>query len=181
MNAPLPLHPGPAVGFETPFEMLEACHQRVQRSLALLQRLLDHLPRHGTDEQARDAARDVMRYFDLAGPAHHEDEERHILPRLRALGQAALADRLHAEHEKMSASWQGVRGDLAAIAEGRWSPADQHDAVARARDFAALYAGHIEAEESHAYPACRTGLGADDQAAMGCEMAARRQPGTAQG
>lgn len=33
----------PAVGFEEPFAMLEACHERVQRTLDLLQRLLqDH-------------------------------------------------------------------------------------------------------------------------------------------
>lgn len=39
-----------------------------------------------------------------AGPAHHEDEERHVLPRLRATGAQALADRLAADHAEMTAS-----------------------------------------------------------------------------
>ncbi|RYY81317.1 MAG: hemerythrin domain-containing protein, partial [Comamonadaceae bacterium] len=51
-------------GFEQPFEMLEACHERVHRMLTLLDRLRRHVAGHGTDEQARQAARDVMRYFD---------------------------------------------------------------------------------------------------------------------
>ena len=43
MNASPVSPPGvrsPAVGFEQPFEMLQACHKRVQRSLDLLQRLI---------------------------------------------------------------------------------------------------------------------------------------------
>ena len=62
------LNSSPAVGFDQPFEMLEACHERVERSLGLLLRLAEHLVSHGADEQARDAARDVLRYFDLAAP-----------------------------------------------------------------------------------------------------------------
>ena len=34
----LPGFNAPSVGFEQPFAMLEACHERVQRTLALLQR-----------------------------------------------------------------------------------------------------------------------------------------------
>ena len=64
----------PAVGFEQPFEMLEACHERVQRSLALLGRIARHIDAQGHDAQSRSAAVDVLRYFDIAGPHHHEDE-----------------------------------------------------------------------------------------------------------
>ena len=74
MTHPL-LHSGPAVGFDEPFEMLEACHERVQRSLALLARLIAHVDAHGHDEKSRSAAHDVLRYFELAAPHHHEDEE----------------------------------------------------------------------------------------------------------
>ena len=98
MTATVTLFPGPGAGFEEPFEMLEACHQRVHRMLGLMQRLAAHLGEKGADASAQQAARDVMRYFDLAAPAHHEDEERHVLPLLRRLGQSALADRLHADH-----------------------------------------------------------------------------------
>ena len=61
------------VGFEQPFEMLTACHERVHRMLRLLGKLREHLATRGHDEQAAQAARDVMRYFDQAAPLHHED------------------------------------------------------------------------------------------------------------
>ena len=39
--------------FAQPFEMLEACHERVHRMLTLLFRLRDHLRAHGADDHAR--------------------------------------------------------------------------------------------------------------------------------
>ena len=71
-----------APSLEEPLEMLEACHERIEAQLRTLERLLDYLPRHGADEQARQAARNVLRYFELAGPNHHEDEERNLFPTL---------------------------------------------------------------------------------------------------
>jgi hemerythrin-like domain-containing protein len=174
-SSTIALHPGPSAGFDAPFDMLEACHQRVQRMLGLLERLAAHLPQAGADESARQAARDVMRYFDLAGPAHHEDEERHILPRLRALGQAALAERLHADHAAMARAWAAVRADLQCVADGGSpAPADMAAWTQRWRDYAVLYEGHIRAEEEQAYPAVRAALAPADALAMGREMASRR-------
>ena len=103
--------------------------------LDLTQRLAAHLLETGADASAQQAARDVMRYFDLAAPAHHEDEERHVLPQLREQGQAALADRLHADHALMSTTWATVRADLAA--GGR-----RHLARCRPRRGGRALAGH---------------------------------------
>lgn len=171
--SPLPLHAGPAVGWDTPFEMLLACHQRVEHMVALLERLARHAAAHGTDGQARQAAQDVMRYFDLAGPAHHEDEERHLLPRLQAAGGdlAALAHRLHAEHLAMAQQWAGVRKALQAVTQGE--PADSAAWPA----FAALYRQHIAAEEAQAYPALQTLVDGPALRTMGAEMAQRRGAG----
>lgn len=167
------LLPTPGAGFDAPFEMLSACHERVQRSLALLQRLQDHLAAHGADPQARDAARDVMRYFDIAAPAHHDDEERHVFPALLAAdaaGNGALVARLQDDHRRMAAQWPAVRAGLVAVAEGRWT-GREGDAWP---GFAALYASHIPAEEQVAYPAARAGFSGAALAAMGEEMARRR-------
>lgn len=172
--SPIALHAGPGVGFEAPFEMLEACHQRVHRMLGLLERLTAHLASHGTDESARQAARDVMRYFDQAGPAHHEDEERHILPRLRTQGRATLAERLHADHEAMAQGWAAVRADLVDVAEGRWTVDASSASNRRWAAFAALYREHIVVEENEAYPAAREVLDSSAEQAMGREMAVRR-------
>lgn len=102
----------PGVGFEQPFDMLAACHDRVRRSLALLQRLLAHWPAHGADAMARSAAADVWRYFEIAAPQHHLDEERHVLPRLAASTDPALREAaagLLADHAAFAALWATQR------------------------------------------------------------------------
>jgi hemerythrin-like domain-containing protein len=172
--APL-LHASPAVGFEQPFEMLEACHERVKRSLDLLQRLGVHLDTHGADAQAAAAARDVLRYFDIAGPLHHEDEERHVLPRLRASGHAALAERLHADHLALSAAWRGWRTVLEGVCAGHWDRTDAARMRAGWHEFEARYEAHIAIEEAVAFPSAAHGLAADTLASMGHEMAGRRR------
>jgi iron-sulfur cluster repair protein YtfE (RIC family) len=76
----LPGHRAPAVGYEAPFQMLHACHQRVQRTLALLLRLHQHVTQHGGDAQAVQAAHDVLCNFEQTAPQHHLNEERHVFP-----------------------------------------------------------------------------------------------------
>jgi hemerythrin-like domain-containing protein len=172
-TAPL-LHSPPGAGFDEPFEMLAACHERVERMLRLLERLAEHLPRHGADAQAQDAARDVLRYFDQAAPHHHEDEERHVLPALRASGEAtaiALADRLHADHAQMSAAWAALRVPLVEIAAGRWAAGGAFTSVAA---FAALYREHVRREDRDAFPQAAARVTGIARAAMGDEMAVRR-------
>jgi hypothetical protein len=165
-----PLHSPPAAGFDAPFEMLHACHERVLRTLDLLLRLQAHLADHGADVQARDAARDILRYFDLAAPEHHADEERHVLPRLRALQLLALAERVQAEHHDMNARYAALRPGLLALAQDGWVPA-----TGLWPAFAALYRAHVELEESLAYPPVAAGLEPAALAVMGSEMASRRR------
>ncbi len=179
MNQPIrmaSLVAAPAATFEQPFEMLEACHERVERMLGLLRRLRDHLPGHGADANARQAARDVMRYFDLAAPHHHQDEELHVFPPLR-VGRdprlVALVDRLHQEHLQMETRWREARKVLDAVASGALqSLAPQDEAALDA--FASPYGEHIKAEEELAYPAAAALLDEPSIAAMGQEMMRRR-------
>lgn len=170
-----PLLPSPGASFDQPFEMLAACHERVQRSLDLLRRLQDHLARHGADAQAREAARDVMRYFDIAAPKHHDDEERHVFPALLAADakrHTALVQRLLEDHQRMGTVWPHARAALQAVADGQWT--GEAAALQAWAAFADLYGPHIEAEEALAYPAARVQLDAGATAAMGAEMAQRR-------
>ncbi|MDH6590596.1 hemerythrin-like domain-containing protein [Variovorax sp. TBS-050B] len=166
----------PAAGFEQPFEMLEACHERVQRTLRLLARLRAHVARHGADAQAQQAARDVMRYFDLAAPQHHQDEELHVFPPLLAHGGPdvrALVARLQQDHLRMAAQWQAARAVLARI-EAAQIQALTAEEAAPLDAFAHTYDGHIEAEEALAYPAAAALLDERAREAMGAEMALRR-------
>jgi hemerythrin-like domain-containing protein len=163
------IFPSPAAGFDEPFAMLHACHERVERSLTLLERLAAHVAQHDADAQAQDAARDVLRYFDIAAPLHHEDEERHVLPALRAQGQGVLADRIAADHGAMTAAWQSLRPWLAAVQQ-----ADASVVMPDLARFTTLYREHIALEEGSAFTRAQSVLDAAAQLAMGREMAQRR-------
>lgn len=168
-------HDSPAAGFDQPFEMLGACHQRVRRSLALLQRLVAHVQAQGVDAQARDAAADVLRYFRMAAPAHHEDEERHVIPRLRATGHPrwqALAQRLLDDHQAIGQCWSTLDPLLAAVADGRMP--DRAALQGRADAFVELHREHLALEDEGAFPTAQAQLDAQALHAMGREMAARR-------
>jgi hemerythrin-like domain-containing protein len=166
----------PGAGFEEPFEMLEACHQRVRRMLTLLERLRAHVAAHGSDAQARQAARDVARYFDMAAPQHHLDEELHVFPPLLAQGDPAvraLVERLQREHLEMDSRWQQARRVLALIAGGAVERLESED-DARLEAFAALYGSHLENEEGIVFPAAQALVDAPARHAMGQEMSRRR-------
>lgn len=175
----LPGFQSPGAGFEAPFEMLGACHERVERMLALLARLQQHLLERGCDDAARQAARDVMRYFDLAAPLHHQDEEIHVFPPLLAGPDAALralAQRLLQDHRDMETAWAPARSVLQTITDGPaadWTPLDpaRTDALNR---FAALYVRHLADEDRLAYPAARAVLTAQALQAMSSDMMQRR-------
>ena len=182
MTASLPGFDSPAVGLDQPFEMLEACHDRVRRSLALLDRLLAYLADHPHDARSRSAARDVLRYFDLAAPLHHQDEERHVFPALEDAADAALVAavaRLRADHAQMELLWAGLRPLLQDWAGEAAVAAPDEPARQLAAAFSGLYAQHLEVEESRVFPAARAGIDEEGLRSMSQDMANRRKPAAA--
>ncbi len=179
-HTPLPGFHSPAASFDQPFDMLHACHERVQRSLHLLQRIVAHVDAHGHDAQSRSACADVLRYFDLAAPLHHEDEERHVFPPLRQHADARVREAvatLQAEHIQMHAQWQRLRPVLLAWRDNPAAAPVSAGEKALVDGFCALYAQHIPLEDTLAYPAAQALLDAPAQQAMGQEMSARRRQG----
>ena len=167
----------PAAGFDSPFELLSACHDRVRGRLDLLTRLCERLANLGADAAVRDAARDVERYFSQAAPAHHEDEERHLLPLLQASHDPVLreaAERLRADHQAIHAAWAGLAPLLRAL--GADAPVGYIPLAAAAERFVSAHDGHIELEEDVVFPRCQALLAEHAGAlqAMGNEMAERR-------
>ena len=187
----LPGHSAPAAGFEAPFEMLATCHDRVRRMLALQAKLQQHLLKNGCDEPARQAARDVMRYFDIAAPLHHQDEELHVFPPLLADPDAALRElvqHLQQDHRQMEVAWTEARRTLQAVADSPrsgWTPlsASQTGALNR---LVALYRRHLDDEDRQVYPAAQAALSPAAVQAMSEDMMQRRgvpasQPGRLHG
>lgn len=171
-SAPFPGAPSPAAGFDQPFELLAACHDRVRQRLDLLSRLIPHLQQQGADASARSAADDVLRYFDVAAPHHHDDEERHLVPLLLASDDAACreaAQQLLDDHVVIRASWATLRPLLQQL-----HPANLAALDVAVQHFIALHGPHLQLEDGLVYPEAAARLSTLMQAAMGQEMAHRR-------
>lgn len=176
-SAALPGFSAPAASFDEPFAMLAGCHERVERTLRLLGRLVEHVAANGSDAQAQSAANDVLRYFDIAAPRHHEDEELHVFPLLLECPESAHPTltqhvrRMQADHVQMGATWAALRLLLQTVAAGTSPPPSLRDC---AGSFAALYASHIDTEERLLYPAAMGLISSEALQRMSEEMRRRR-------
>ena len=166
-----------AIGFDTPMAMLKECHRKVLDQCETLLRLESHLVANGSDQAAAEAAAAIMRYFDLAGPHHHADEEEDLLPALFAFVAGAdavrlreMADTLQADHTALNQQWAALRQVLSAIVQGQAVRLNGVDV----RAFVSHYRAHIDFEESQVFPMAERLLAMDTMAAIGLSMRRRR-------
>ena len=167
----------PAAGFEAPLEMLSACHGRVESQCQTLLRLVPHLAANGPDQAAREAAQNVMRYFDTSAPHHHADEEQDLFP---ALIESApdtelaplrkLIDALQAQHRELEQAWSALRRKLEGVREGTVRELD----AAEAGRLAELYRDHIAREEAELLPLAARILASSQLDDVGRAMRERR-------
>lgn len=158
MNASKVAFPGfsaPAASFEVPLEMLSACHGRVEAQCQTMLRLIPHLATDGPDQAAREAAQNIMRYFDTSAKHHHADEEEDLFPALLRTapesGRAyviGLIDALLAQHRELELVWYQVRRKLEGLLLGV-KPNLGMDEVER---MVGLYRAHIAREEEELLP-----------------------------
>lgn len=166
----------PAAGFDEPFEMLSGCHERVERTLGLLARLVPYVHERGVDDVAANAASDILRYFDLAAPRHHEDEERHVFPEvLRGADEVLKAQvrRLQGDHRAMTEAWALLRLQLVVLTTKPEALDVAALSVASAK-FSGLYDEHIRIENSIVFPAARASMSPAQLTAMSVDMQQRR-------
>ncbi|QLI81133.1 hemerythrin domain-containing protein [Chitinibacter fontanus] len=161
------------VTFETPVAMLIACHDRVRQYAALTETLVSHVAQHGADAAAIAGAQSILRYFDIAAPLHHQDEDEDLFPALIPLASAELKqviDQIMAEHDELGALWQQVRAALLALVAGN----DNELSAELAAQFASRYPAHAAREEDEIYPYAKVLLDAKQLQQLGRNMAARR-------
>jgi pyridoxamine 5'-phosphate oxidase len=167
----------PAPGFDQPIAVLRHCHDRIRKQIRTMQNLLTHLPQHGADAEARQAAAAVLKYFNDAAPLHHADEEQDLLPMLQATArdddrttlQAAMPQIL-AQHQQMDMLWHTLREQLDAIASGGAATLSASDVQA----FSELYAAHMEKEETVIAPMAKRIFSVAQMAQLGDAMRSRR-------
>ncbi len=155
-------------------DLLLECHGRIRNFVAMARRVGEatDVP----DEEIREAAHRVHRYFAEALPRHVADEEESIVPRL--LGRSDEVDRAlalmqaqHAEHEPLLAE---LLAACAALQDepGRSDLRERLLPVARSLEKELEI--HLANEEQVIFPALRTLLGDEDRRAIAEEMRARR-------
>ena len=145
----------PAAGFEVPLEMLSACHGRVESQCQTMLRLVPHFAANGPDQAAREAAQNIMRYFDTSAKHHHADEEEDLFPALLRAAQGGELARLHelidallAQHRQLEQAWIEIRWKL----EGIWLGMKPDVGLEQVERMVDLYRQHIAREEDELLP-----------------------------
>jgi pyridoxamine 5'-phosphate oxidase len=166
-----------APGFDEPIAVLKHCHGRIRKQLGTLQRLADHLSTRGSDVEAKQASRAIVRYFNSGAVNHHEDEEHDLLPMLNATAKGedaallqGLLPQILQEHREMDALWQTLNQQLNEIEAGSSSQLSA-DEVTR---FSEMYLAHMELEESHIAPMATRIFSNDQMVRLGDAMRMRR-------
>ncbi|MFW8565439.1 hemerythrin domain-containing protein [Orrella sp. 11846] len=166
-------------GFDDPCELLLSCHDKVRRFTQLALRIVDHIKTHGADEQASEAASRILRYFRMAAPLHHEDEEKDIFPALAALTEEQLSaeqaqalaehmDILLQEHEILEKEWHVIEKWLDGLEKYQLLAVPQQLPA-----FVDRYDAHMHREQSEVFP--HIALLSDEQRHEIClQMALRR-------
>lgn len=162
-----------AVSFEQPLEMLLACHDKIRRFCDQLDKLPGYVAQHGVDEAAKNTIDGAIRYFDVAGPAHHLDEEEELFPLLlaREPASAPRLEQLAAEHGYLHSCWNAIRDDLLALRDEQITSLNANEV----EEFVRQYREHAASEEAWLIPTAERLLNDEEKQAAGARMAARRQ------
>ena len=156
-------------GFDDPIGLLRACHEKMLHHCDLLDGLVG---RDDIDSDAREAARDITRYFTRSAAQHHRDEEEDIFPRINRLSlkTAELIHNLKKEHETLDALWKKLEPGLKRLPDDGFSD----DLRQAAAEFTALYRQHIGQENRELLPLAANSLSEQVLKEVGESMARRR-------
>lgn len=167
--------------FQQPLALLSDCHRRVERFLALLQRVAQEADGGPLNPLQREALETSLRYFREAAPKHTADEEESLFPRLRALGTPeanavmATVDALETDHGAARPAHETVEilGQLW-LAANALQPEEITCLRSKLTMLNELYRKHIAIEDADVFPAAGRLLSAATLEDVGREMAQRR-------
>lgn len=166
------LQPQQFVTWAEPIEMLYACHSKVKRFCKQLQILPAYLAQHGVNQAVKNDVQQILNYFNLSAPLHHDDEEQDFFPALVAVYPSAQVsiDELESQHHQLHQNWADLAVELQAIVEGKQTRLDE----TLIQRFVAGYDVHIGLEEP-LFELGKQYVDAQTLSAMGERMAARRK------
>ena len=160
-----------APDFDDPIGLLLACHNKILRHCETLEQLPAHLVSHGPDEEARQAAGRVLKYFCQAERLHHDDEEQNLFPLLTAHPDfpenlRAPLHNLSLQHRDLEKAWSKLSQDLEAIVAGK-------EVHLSPTAFIAMNRAHIILENNEIFPVALQLLSRDTLVEIGAAMRPR--------
>ncbi len=178
---PVTLGSQPEHGFDEPLGLLSDCHRRIERFLAILQKVMDGAGGKPLNDEQRRAVEAALEYFRTAAPRHTADEEESLFPLLRASGEPAVQTAMRAmqvlEQEHAAANvthaevefWYRRWIELGPLA------APQTRTLARVlHELREMYRRHIDMEDHEIFPLAGKVLSREQLAQLGRQMAHRR-------
>jgi iron-sulfur cluster repair protein YtfE (RIC family) len=154
--------------------MLE-CHDRIRSFVSLACRLASAA--EASEDEVRETAARVSRYFSEALPLHVADEEQSIVPRLAGKNPEmdAVLQAMHGEHIGHEANLKVVVETCNALKASPAMLPQLRDALLdAASDLEAEFARHLKQEEEVIFPAIRSLLTPEQQLSILNELRGRR-------
>ena len=160
------------VTWKQPIEMLYACHTKVKRFCNQLRILPDYLIKNGLNQVVKNDVQQILNYFNLSAPLHHDDEEKDFFPLLLKHAPEAqeTIDRLKDEHIGLHHNWELLSAQLNQLLKGE-RPNIDRPLIA---DFIAAYDRHIALEEP-LFELGKAHLSTDEMETIGLIMSERRR------
>ncbi|WP_439234899.1 hemerythrin domain-containing protein [Lonepinella koalarum] len=166
------LEPQQFVSWDQPIEMLYACHGRVKNFCRQLSLLPDYLAKNRVNQAVKNDVQQILNYFNIAAPLHHDDEEKDFFPvvaKYDAKTQQTI-DELERQHFILHDNWHKLSTQLSELIQ------DQRDNIDAEliTNFIAGYDVHIALEEP-LFALGKDCISDAELESMGKVMAARRQ------
>jgi hemerythrin-like domain-containing protein len=156
-------------------DLLVACHDRIRFFIDLALRLSAAID--ASNDEIRDAAARVVRYFSESLPLHVADEEESIVPRLSGRDPALdrTLDIMHREHSEHEPHLEVLLKTCRALQESPEELPKLRDTLHdSAFQLANAFTVHLSQEEKIVLPAIRSLLSDEERTAMLSELRARR-------
>lgn len=164
--------------FSHPLTLLTSCHEKILHFSSALVKLSEKLQQQGWSDNSNVSAGQIRRYFNIAAPEHHKDEELHLFPAIIALDkdlqdpeiktQLGLINLMIKEHVETDALWETLDNLLASHSEAF----DELNAMAI--QYAAELAQHAELENTEIFTFAEQRIDKATFEQMGKDIAKRR-------
>lgn len=161
--------------FEDPLGLLTSCHDKIIHFSSTLYKLSTLLRQDGWSEELSTTAKNIRRYFNIAGPEHHLDEEQHLFPAIIAYDLKSehqeiitLINQMIKDHVESDALWEKI--DLLLSQQSN----DFKQLEKLSEQFEKSMHEHAELENSIIFPFAKTHISEKEFKKMGKAIAERR-------